>query len=236
MANNKMKLTHSELLSLYLNDLSTIDPTCNRQKSLHPQHWNRDSWYKNEPLIFTDILNCDRDIWMWSDIHWFHKNILKYSNRPYPTVELMNECLLGNAQRVIKPNDILIWGGDISFGHIETVNKMIEEIPAYHVHIIGNHDMDKQGKITNYHMDERHPCLVLDVIDAEIEYQLLLTHYPLDHIPVNCFSVHGHTHQHPEFTNKHINYCVEHINYTPVNIKQIIKDTNQRIKAAYEYR
>lgn len=222
-----MKFTHKTLRAHYIEDLKLPDVTHGgRRKAFNPEHWNFESTFKlNETLVNpTDPVDplSGRNIWVWSDIHLDHKNIIKYSGRPYPTVELMNKCLIGNYINTVKDGDIVFFCGDITFGSVGKVNEMLDKLPGYKIHIVGNHDMDRGGKLNGLRMDERHSCYVMDVVDAEVEYQLLITHYPLDIVPDGCFNIHGHIHQHPAPTNKHFNVCVEHTNFTPRNLNTIL--------------
>ena len=225
-----MKFTNETLLQHYLEDLTLPDTTHGgRRKAHNPEHWNFPSVYKREPIKL-DPLDDTRDIWVWSDIHFHHKNIIKYSGRPFPNPELMNRCLIGNYINVVKENDIVIWGGDITFGHVGEINRILTQLPGYKIHIVGNHDMDRGGKLNHLIMDERHPCLVIDVNDAERDYQLLVTHYPLDNVPDGCLNLHGHIHQHLLF-DFNINMCVEHTNYAPMNIKKVLEKSVNYLKA-----
>ncbi|MGZ8924433.1 MAG: hypothetical protein ACXW2E_00985 [Nitrososphaeraceae archaeon] len=224
-----MKFTNETLLEHYLADLKLPDTTHGyRPKSRHPEYWKFVPVYRTSPIKI-DPFESDRNIWFWSDTHFNHKNIIKYSGRPFPNTELMNKCLIGNYINVVKENDIVFWGGDITFGHIGEMNRILTQLPGYKIHILGNHDIDNNGKQLHLMMDERRPCYVIDVIDADIEFQLLITHYPLDNVPNGCFSVHGHIHQHL-LQPFNFNMCVEHTNYTPINITNIIKKAKDYLK------
>lgn len=221
-----MKFTNETLLTHYLEDLTLPDVTHNHKRKAHnPQHWNIPS-----VISYGDPIKIDpfsgQTIWFWSDIHFNHKNIIQYSNRPFPSVELMERCLIGNYVNVVKDGDVVFWCGDITFGRIGEVNRYLTQMPGYKIHIIGNHDMDRNGSLNHIRMNERHPCYVIDVVDAEFEFQLLITHYPMDNVPDGCVNIHGHIHQHPSPTqHKHRNVCVEHTNYAPLNINDIIAKT-----------
>jgi calcineurin-like phosphoesterase family protein len=190
------------------------------KKNRHPEYWDIESLHENTPIdLELTLHNPDIDIWLWSDQHFNHKNIIGFSNRPYKDIIDMNEQLILNHNSVVKPNDIVIWGGDIGFGNINNINNYLDRCNGYKVHILGNHDMERNGKLFNLHVDETHPCLTFQLGGV----QLLFTHYPIDTVPDGCLSIHGHIHTHQAFTPRHINISVEQINYTPINIKTILQ-------------
>ena len=54
-------------------------------------------------------------VWFTSDLHFWHKNICKYCNRPYDTVEEMNEAIVENWNKVVKDDDVIFVLGDLGF-------------------------------------------------------------------------------------------------------------------------
>jgi calcineurin-like phosphoesterase family protein len=224
MAGGNMKLTNETLRVLYLKDLELPDKHHGRTtpKVKYFKQWKDiQPFHAHGNPIAIDV-SRDPDIWVWSDQHIGHKNIIDYTGRPYPNVKLMNDCLIGNYQKVVKPNDIVIWGGDVALVKNSEINAILATLPGYKIHIVGNHDMDRSGKVKNLAMDERYLCYVVDVLDHDMEFQLLFTHYPMDNVPKNCVNVHGHIHQ--NVANAwNINVSVEHTNYAPINLKDIIK-------------
>ena len=54
----------------------------------------------------------DPKIFVTSDTHWFHNNIIKYSNRPWEDVDLMSEALIRNWNNVVGEKDIVYHLGD----------------------------------------------------------------------------------------------------------------------------
>lgn len=76
-----------------------------------------------------------------SDLHIFHKNIIKYSNRPFNDVEHMNTVLVDNINAAVKPDDTLYSLGDLGFAPIGDIIGWLNRINCKNVHLLlGNHD------------------------------------------------------------------------------------------------
>ena len=56
------------------------------------------------------------NIWFTADFHLGHKNIIRYCNRPFQTVEEMNQEILERLNSRVKPTDILYFLGDFCIG------------------------------------------------------------------------------------------------------------------------
>lgn len=218
-----MKLTNETLRTFYLKDLSTPDTFHGRTT---PKARNIKAWeaVPREPTIRRLDISNGTKIYVWSDIHFGHQNIIKYCNRPYPNWDLMNECLVGNYRNIVGHEDIVIFGGDIGFMKEWNINEILADLPGYKIQVVGNHDFNRDGSLKNLAFDERHLCFVFDVVDEDIEYQLLFTHYPLTSVPDGCYNVHGHIHDKVVPGDKHINICVEHTGYKPVLLKDYVLD------------
>ena len=50
-----------------------------------------------------------------ADCHFGHKNIIKYCDRPYSSVEEMDETILNNINKTVFPSDTLYILGDFTF-------------------------------------------------------------------------------------------------------------------------
>jgi calcineurin-like phosphoesterase family protein len=214
-----MKQTQETLRTLYLQDLQLPDTFHGRTA---PKVRNLNAWKAIESVVapMPKDQQPTGDTWVWSDNHFGHKNIIKYADgfRPYESVEEMNAVMITNCLKVVKPNDTLIFGGDVAFMAAVDMNEIPRQLPGYKIQIVGNHDMDRSGKLTNFHMHERHLCMIRDISDTK--FQLLFTHYPMDNVPKNCVNVHGHIHQNLAYDHN-INICVEHTGCAPINIKVI---------------
>jgi calcineurin-like phosphoesterase family protein len=218
-----MKHTNQTLRQLYLRDLAAtpdIHHGRDRAKVRNIRPWEKII----DPALARQLDPFAPNIFVWSDIHFSHGNIIKYCNRPFPDRKLMDACLIGNYQNVVKHNDIVIFGGDIGFMKENDINHVLSQLPGYKIQIVGNHDITRDGTVMELAFDERHLCFVIDIADADVDAQLLFTHYPLDasNVPDGCYNVHGHIHSNLVPGDKHINMCVEHTGYKPVPLKDYV--------------
>ena len=81
--------------------------------------------------------------WLTSDIHFFHKNIILYCDRPYSDFKEMNEKIIAEWNRVVLPEDRVILVGDLSAGLGQQHAELAEIIGSLcgRKHLIrGNHD------------------------------------------------------------------------------------------------
>lgn len=80
------------------------------------------------------------DTYFTSDTHFGHGNIIKYSNRPFASVEAMNDTIIDNINKRVGPNDRLFHLGDFAFrGEDPSVYRARIRCKNI-VLILGNHD------------------------------------------------------------------------------------------------
>ena len=174
-----------------------------------------------------------------SDLHLWHKNIIKYCNRPYELTDegiaKMNEDLLQQID-ALPEGSLLINNGDLFMGKVGTsevktaVQRMKQNNKKLWL-IMGNHDrafkryLDPKGSRTSYEI-----CVDLGFDFVSPVPILIEGKYIFSHEPVilsendNFINVHGHTHDNdcdwecPEICNmkhKYINVCWDKIHKIP---------------------
>ena len=172
-----------------------------------------------------------RYVWLWSDQHFGHKNIIDFSNRPYPTVELMHQCLIGNHNDYVQPNDICIWVGDFAFMKDDAANEILHQMNGYKILVLGNHDL-QGSKIKKLHFDEIHLMRTMQVPVGKQTFDLVLTHYPMHNLPKkNVVNIHGH--EHVSFLHsvgpQHINVNCELHGFKPISMQSIVDYLANRV-------
>lgn len=163
------------------------------------------------------------NIWVISDTHFFHYNILSFKNRegelirPFSTVKEMNDLMVENWNAVVKDEDIIYHLGDLYFGSLNCMKDLMKQLKGRKRLIVGNHDnikvISRERFFQKIQMWRMFP-----------EFGLLLTHVPVHNSTLEIkgiVNVHGHTHCNPSPTEKHINVCVEATNYAPINIEDL---------------
>ena len=179
-----------------------------------------------------------KDIWVTSDTHFRHANILKFKDsdgnlvRPgFEDVDAMDEHMIERWNSVVKPGDMVYHLGDVVLGDTEWFKRNWPRLNGSKRLIVGNHDdikfLASGGFFAKVSMWRMFP-----------EFGLLLTHVPVhekslyrypskdgdaDGIaqPVQLLNVHGHIHQHASPPGGYRCVCVEQTNYTPVNIEEL---------------
>ena len=79
-------------------------------------------------------------IFITSDPHFNHNNIIKFCNRPFGNIDEMNEVLIQNWNNIVKDNDEIYILGDVSLGSSKNTLKILEKLNGIKYLIRGNHE------------------------------------------------------------------------------------------------
>lgn len=169
----------------------------------------------------------NRNIWVISDTHFGHQNIIRYCDRPFETAKEADDKMIENWNSVVKDGDIVYHLGDVYFG--EAGRHALSKLNGRKRLILGNHDNGKDALLQKYFQK-------IMVWRMFPEFGLLLTHVPVHdssleryygdtHTGAEKFdhltNVHGHIHNKPSPSPLHRNVSVEMIDYTPINIEEL---------------
>ena len=75
-----------------------------------------------------------------SDTHFNHASILKYTTRPWKTLEEMNEGLIANWNAVVRSGDLVYHLGDVVMGPRKLAGEFLSRLNGRIFLVQGNHD------------------------------------------------------------------------------------------------
>jgi calcineurin-like phosphoesterase family protein len=177
-------------------------------------------------------MKTKNSVWFISDTHFGHDNILKFNigetdqkMRPdFHDTRHMDEIMIENWNRVVKPQDKIYHLGDVCFSQ-QVLDEVMPRLNGKKRLVLGNHDNLPMTSYMKYFQE----------ISSWAQFKrndvgLYCCHFPLhssayemragDHtIRAN---VHGHIHCDVINDPRYINVCVEQTNYTPVHIDTLI--------------
>lgn len=138
-----------------------------------------------------------------SDPHFGHKNIIKYANRPFESVDNMNETIIKNWNNLIKPNDEVYILGDVSLTNQEETNKILNRLNGRLYLIKGNHEKSVMSSKENRDRFE----WIKDYYELKYEYNgkrnmIVMCHYAMrvwNKSHHGSYHLYGHSHDSLEY-------------------------------------
>ena len=144
--------------------------------------------------------------WIWSDLHLADRGVLFAFDRPFRDVRRMNRHLLHQWRSRVRADDTIICLGDVAHPDAWNDRRLVLDIqncPGERVLILGNHDLEREA------LREAGFTAQYSLAVCATDPPLVLSHYPLHHLPVGAMNAHGHLHNQFEPTAWHINLAVE---------------------------
>ena len=173
-----------------------------------------------------------------ADPHFGHENVVWMCNRPFDTIEEMNETLIENWNRKVKGNDTICIVGDFFFRCADP-ESILKRLHGKKRLIIGNHDSSWMGKF-DY---EKYFVSVDDFLQiSDGEHSLTLCHYPMltwKHWS-RSYMIHGHIHANTDMDfwplirarDNVLNAGVDVNNFEPVTFDELLEN-NRRFKETH---
>lgn len=144
--------------------------------------------------------------WYTADTHFHHKNIIQLANRPFNSIEEMNEQFIEYWNKTVNRNDTVYHLGDFALGGITKWESVISRLKGNIHLVLGNHD-DKKVVDKLSHRFESVENMIVKKIDKQ---HLYLFHYPIEiGLTPNAWSIGGHIHERPSRLINQINVGVD---------------------------
>lgn len=171
------------------------------------------------------------NIWFYSDPHFSHANILKFTkadgtpSRPeFKDIEEHDELLIQYYNELVGQFDKVYFLGDVTF-KLNRLHSIMPRLNGKKRLILGNHDSFKMTEYMKYFEKIMESwCPIRNVI---------ITHRPIllgeeDHHNRIHVNIHGHTHYHVIKDPRYMNICVEQTNYRPIYGADILNEYKKR--------
>lgn len=162
-----------------------------------------------------------------ADTHFYHNNIIRYCNRPFKSIDEMNEKLISNWNNKVSPTDLIYHIGDFGFTSAENIEKLLKRLNGKKIIVFGNHDKElKRNKYLWRYFEE---CVLYKELTLHVagnKQPATLSHYA--HLVWNkshhgAWMLHGHSHgtlKYP-FIGKILDVGVDSNNYCPISIDEV---------------
>ena len=159
-------------------------------------------------------------IFLIGDLHFNHRNIIKYCSRPFDSVEDMNEQLIKNWNSVVGKNDIVYVVGDFALCGKQKIIEFGQCLNGRKRLILGNHDQAsiETYRAAGFEFVYNHPIV--------LEEFFVVSHEPMvGFSPSMAFAnIFAHVHDNPAYTDCSArSFCVsaERICYEPIDFETI---------------
>jgi len=129
-----------------------------------------------------------------SDLHLGHRNILRLCNRPFATVEEMDEALIANWNRKVHRDDTVCIMGDLMFRNEKPAEYYLEQLKGKKHLFIGNHDGQWMKKVE---LPRYFESVSMMRTFSDGQHKITGCHYPMMTWPSagkNGYMVFGHIH------------------------------------------
>jgi len=155
-------------------------------------------------------------VFLISDTHFDHENIIKYCSRPFKSKDEMNKVMINSWNSVVGNSDTVYILGDVAFGRgHKSIDYWMVKLKGNKFLVKGNHD---KGKVTKAEKIANGTMLEYDT-----SWKFMLMHDPKRLASWKGWIIHGGKHNHDPANfplvnckKKTANVCVELIGYTPI--------------------
>ena len=171
------------------------------------------TYIQSELFTINELMN----VFVISDHHFYHENIITYCNRQFNSLREMNYIMIEKWNSVVKKHDTVLHLGDFSFGNKKMVKDIRRKLNGKIYMVKGNHDKHGIGWYNDVGITMfKKPFMISN---------FLFSHASKHDIEENIINIAGHSHNKiPLLTeNKWYNVSVENLNYTPIKLKDLLK-------------
>ncbi len=155
-----------------------------------------------------------------ADWHYNHANCIAFDNRPFKTVEEMNEALIANWNNAVSPEDTVYVLGDMFWCKTTEAIEVLDKLNGQKFLIKGNHDRCNDSQFRSKFVK------ISDYMEIKDEDKnVVLCHYPIpcfkNHF-YGWFHLYGHVHTSFEYNMmEHTKYLMQELYTKPCNMYNV---------------
>ena len=174
--------------------------------------------------------------WFISDTHFYHTNVIKFCNRPFKTMEEMNETMIRNWNERVKPGDLVYHVGDFALmlRTDEQLDNLVRRLNGQ-IHLVrGNHDHKRTRKCKKF-------ASVQDYLEIKIgEQRIVLCHYAFrvwNKSHYSSWNLHGHSHGSlpRNYDQKQLDVGVDCWDYRPISFDEVTKEMKKHKSVSVDH-
>lgn len=175
-----------------------------------------------------------------ADTHFGHFNIIRYDNRPFDSIDNMDEVMIDRWNDVVGDNDTVYILGDFSWHKEHETLSILDRLTGRKVLINGNHDKVSPQVAKRFVK----VCDYLEITDND--ERVIMSHYPMPFWNGqfrDSVHLYGHVHNSHQWNvcqslrrelqqlqdipmrMYNVGCMMEYINYTPRTLEEIIGNT-----------
>lgn len=156
-----------------------------------------------------------------ADTHFDHANIIHYSNRPFASVEEMNEALIERWNKVVRPTDTVWHLGDFAFSQVrQRVEHLVSRLNGMKSIVWGNHDKRGLHYKANWNLNH-------DITEIKVNGEhVVLCHYPMrswNRQSHGSYMLYGHVHGTTQSIRRSLDVGVDCWSYAPVSFDEVVE-------------
>lgn len=169
-------------------------------------------------------------VFVTSDHHFGHKNIIHYCARPFKDVAHMDECLIKLWNANVNPDDAVFNLGDVCLGRGHYVEERLRKLNGRQCLIVGNHDQKSVQElsvwskvVSVFHWERKGRVIHMRHLPWEVE-DVMEIESGFDYEKHVYLSGHTHGQYGPVHFNgvKQVDVGVDCWQYQPVPIDELI--------------
>ena len=161
-------------------------------------------------------------IYVTSDLHLGHKNIIEYCHRPFSSVDEMDRVLIDNWNSIVTDEDIVYFLGDFCLGPRDRILKYGQQLKGHKILVMGNHDFSRKEYYEEAGFEQVYKKRVI-VHFNEFDKTIEFSHKRRPNDQTHYLNLYGHVHDKPEDDELHKCVCVELHNYKPVLLEHFVQ-------------